>query len=399
MPPKKRSKSSEKARKAKERKLLEARIKTSNEKCEEARGYLEPTGRNSEPNLVKSKTAIDAAMEAYDSNPLVYYLLGQWHRIQEGFDDAVSNYSHSLDLDPTSVRTLEWRAHCYQMLRDFPHAIEDYTSVIGMDPENDHAYNMRGLCVLEGRVPGLKLKSAYFEACTRDFRSAIRLNEANYYAMTNLGKACEDQELLEKALTYYDDALQVNDAYTYARFRRGCTALRLAEKMTLRLKQESELQANEKEAMRTSKQLQTVRSGANPERNHADAPNPSNVTLQDIKEEIREEIVLISERKSTKDLLCRADADFVALLAGNPDANKMAADVTVVVNIGICALLQDNVARAEEYLKYAKEIINQRPQLVEEGVAQPIENVDVVLGVLTIRSNELQQVKEALRAV
>lgn len=405
MPPKGQSKSSAKAQRAKakkERQLLEARMRECHEKCAEARGYLEPTGRSAEPNFTKAKTALDAAIEAYDASSLAFFLLGQWNRMQGMYKEAIEWYSHALDLEPTNVQALEWRANTFQTLDDYLHAIEDNTSIISLDPESDHAYNMRGLCVLQSSVPGLRLRSVHFESCVRDFSAAIRLNEANYHAMANLGKAYEVQGHLEKAIEWYGKALDSSESYGYARLRRGCTALRMAERSILR--REEREGSSDRDAPEASADAAKAVHGSSTQ-HMAEAASSTNsripggaTTLEEVKAKVRQQIEEEEEAQKAAKLLRLADGDFNMLLDRSQEANILTADATVVLNIGICALLSKNINRAEEHLKLAQEIVAKRPGLVEEGGAPPLENMDTFNSVLAIRLNELQNLKDMARS-
>ncbi|KAL7700313.1 tetratricopeptide repeat (TPR) protein [Lotmaria passim] len=401
MPPKDPSKASLKAQKAKakkEKQLLDAKIKECQEKCAEARGFLESSGRNGEPNYAKAKAALDAAVAAYDAGALPFFLLGQWHRMQEKYAEAIESYSHALDLEPTNVQALEWRGHCYQMLHDFPHAIEDNTSIITLDPENDHAYNMRGLCVLESCVPGLRLRSADFAACVNDFSTAVRLNEANYYAMANLGKTYEVQGDNDKAIECYGRALRVNEAYTYAKFRRGCTALRVAEAM---LREREPVDDEPVEAAPdAASSSASADSGAGGCRLGTKTPASQNsaALLAEAKNEVRQKFEEEDAAKTSARLLKIAESDFTALMDPSLVENKASADVMVVLNIGICALLRKDVKKAEEYFRLTQEILTKRPGLVKDGEAEPIENADTIKQVLDIRKSELKREKDKIRS-
>ncbi|KAG5510108.1 hypothetical protein JKF63_07004 [Porcisia hertigi] len=412
MPPKGHSKNSAKAQRAKarkERQLLEAQIKACQEKCVEARGYLEPTGRNAEPNFTKAKAALDAAIESYNENSFAFYLLGQWHRMQGMYEEAIESYTQALDLDPTNPQTLEWRAHCYQALHDYSHAIEDNTSIISLDPENDHAYNMRGLCVLQTNVPGLHLRSIDFQSCVHDFSTAVHLNEANYYAMANLGKVYEVQGDLDKAIECYGRVLDNSENYTYARFRRGCTALGLAERLLLRQGEEEEEEEEKGKGsggsapevapgtVKVSQSSSTQQiAGAASSMNNRVLKGPE--ALKEVKAEVLQQMEKQKEAQTIEKLLKLADSDFTKLLDCTTEEKKFTADVTVVLNIGICALLTKNTSRAEEYLKLVQEIVAKRPALVEAGEAPPIENADILNSVLDIRLKELQRQKDMVRS-
>jgi tetratricopeptide (TPR) repeat protein len=408
MPPKGPSKASLKAEKAKAKKekaLLEARIKECQEKCTEAKSFLEPSGRNTEPNYAKAKASLTAAIEAYDAGPLPFFLLGQWHRMQGMYTEAIESYSHALDLDPTNVQALEWRGHCYQTVGDYPHAIEDNTSIITLDPENDHAYNMRGLCVLESCVPGLRLRSADFTSCVNDFNTAVRLNEANYYAMANLGKAYEVQGDSNKAIECYGRALRINESYSYAKLRRGCTALHMAETLLRdREGEDDESDGVAQDAIKSGSVLSQKAANETPggdgpgHRSKTSTPQSGAALMAEAKAEVRQQFEDEQAARTSANLLQMAEGDFTALMDNDPEASQAAADVMVVLNIGICALLKKNIKRAEEYFKLAKEILEKRPSLVEDGEAEPIENAETIKQVLAIRKGELKRERDKIRA-
>ncbi|EPY29358.1 tetratricopeptide repeat (TPR) protein [Strigomonas culicis] len=307
MPPKaanKRAASKAKSKEKQEKKLMEEKMKACEEKCLEARNFLEPTGKNPEPNFVKAKVALDAAEELFTMNPTLFFLRGQWSRMQGDYKEAVEQFSHALDLDPTSALTLEARAGCYEKLDDIPLAMEDYTSMIQIDPENDHAYNMRGMCVARGRVPGLHLRSAEFKRCVDDLKTAIRLNSANYYARANLGKVYEDQEMFEDAIACYTDSLRINVDYTYAKFRRGCCYLYLSEKLLLEDGSVSDSDDKEEEAEGSPEQKKRI---------------SAKTTYDDVEKELKARVALEAAKHKGHDFLHLAITDFEALMQQNEE--------------------------------------------------------------------------------
>ncbi|EPY38153.1 tetratricopeptide(TPR) protein [Angomonas deanei] len=335
MPPKAKAKRSSsksaKAKEKKERQELEERMKNCEEKCTEAKNFMEPTGKNATPNYVKAKSSLDAAMEFYNSNPQVFFLLGELYRKQNMFSEAVVEYSHALDLNPTFTQALESRGACYQKLAQLPLAIEDFTSVIEIEPSNDHAYNMRGLCITMGRVPGLSLRTDEFSSCEEDFRNAVRLNPANYYAFVNLAKAYEGQGDLEKALECYNASLLIKKDYTYAIFRRGCVEMRLGENF-LKRDSDSDVEDN----------FFVPHLGGVDQQEKGGAPRE---TYNDVEKEIRNKISEEETTKKGKSMLDLAIKDFNSLVL---EEQKLSTDVMVFLNLGICHLKLEDLNQAED---------------------------------------------------
>lgn len=372
---------SKKALERKERKALEERIKKCKEKCEDGRAFLEPSGKNAEPNYIKAKASLEAGIEIYGNHAPCFFYLGECSKGQGDLENAIAQYSHALDLEPTYIRALEGRASCYQAKKDLAHAIEDYTSIIQLEPENDYAYNSRGLCYISGRVPGLRMKKSEFEMCVEDFKTAVRLNEANYYALSNLGRVYEDQGEMELAIKAYTSALRVKDDYAAALFRRGCTALQWVEMETRTCFSVEEYCDNpcalvKSSSATSSKKFQTV---------------------DQIEEEIRSSIIAQNKEVCISTRLDQAITDFLALLpTPNPEnSNRLTADVSVVINLAICFMLKKVFGSAEEYFKYADDIIKSRPELVAEGLAQPIEDLSSIKAALALRKEELHKKKLA----
>ncbi|CCD15683.1 unnamed protein product [Trypanosoma congolense IL3000] len=368
----KRSKSTKERRaRRKEKKLLEARIKTSNEKTEEGLALLEPTGRNAQPNYLKATVSLEAAIEIYDENTTAYFLLGECLRGQGEYKKAIERYSQCLQRDPVNIRAIEGRAASHVALSDWSSAFLDYSSIINIDPENDHAYNHRGLCILSTRVPGLRLHSSEFSQCVNDFTTAIRLNEANYYAWANLGRVYEEQGLPEEALRAYSSALKVKEEYQYAQLRRGCLALRVVES-SWTYDEEGQV-APQKDSKNDSFSLPLLKS------------------MNDVKEEVLKEIAASDRRKYEEGLLKNAITDLQCLMTD--DANKLKYDPWLPLNLGSCFLLQKDINRAEEEFRLVSEIVNARPQLVELGEAEPIQCVDSLLAVLNLRVDVLKKIR------
>ncbi|RNF13515.1 tetratricopeptide repeat (TPR) protein [Trypanosoma conorhini] len=372
MPPRSKSKKSRKALERKEKKLLEAKIKASQCKVEEGQALLEPVGRNAVPHYAKAVAALEAAIEIYEGNASAYFLMGECYRGQEEFDKAIEYYTQCLGRDPTNARAIEGRAGCYAALQKWSIAFENYTAVIHLEPENDHIYNLRGLCTLNTRVPGLRLLSADFSQCVSDFQTAIRLNEANYYAWANLGRAYEDQGMLDEALKAYSSAVKIKEDYEQAYLRRGSLALRMVE---------SSWEKGDGTAYNKTENTQE-NMGANSGKKSI----PKSV--KEVEEEVNLELEAAARRKHEEELLQSAIQDFQFLMSDN--SKKLKWDPCLPLNLGICFLLQNDINKAEEEFKTVTEIIHARQQLVADGEAEPISNVEAIERVLNLKKDILK---------
>lgn len=322
-----------KAKEKKEKKLLEQQMNDSQAKCEEGRALMEPEGKGVQPNFTKAIASFDAAIELFPDNAVAYLYRATCNRELHKLDQAIDDFTKAFALDPQSIAALEGRAYCYESMKLWDKAISDYTSIITIHPENDHAHNMRGLCRLHKKPPGLLLKKAEFDAVVSDLRNAVRLNENNYYAMSNLGKAFEDQHLFKEAIEEYSRSLGVKDDYNYAVYRRGCAALAFVERAI---------------------QQQQV----------ATAPNMDLLTPDEV---IQYEIEQENQSKDIKRLLESAIADFTRII--NPDEKEK--ELIAVVHRGTCYMYLNEFSKADDEFRYvaktldsAEGIVN--PQLVSQ---------------------------------
>jgi len=98
------------------------------------------------------------------SSPLPQYFIGQLHSkasfwtkkawaSDEGRDQLTRNaaqaYTKAIQLDPKFLPAYEQRASDYLNLKQYPQAIRDYGTILGLDPDNHTAYADRGLAKLE----------------------------------------------------------------------------------------------------------------------------------------------------------------------------------------------------------------------------------------------------------
>ena len=308
----------QRAKEKKEKKELELRIKTANEKCDEGRAFLEPEGKAA-PQYTKAIACFDSAIGTYGEIAEPFAFRASAYLEQKQPEQAIEDYTKALSLNPQSVMSLEGRAACYELLQQWDKAIADYSTITTIQPENDHAYNMRGCCRLRKRPNGLKLKNADFAAVVDDFQTALRLNENNFHAHANLGKAFEDHQMYKKAIDEFSRALKLKDDYTYALFRRGCSAMSLVEERRRHREQESKQLAVEDE-----------------------------IAAEEAREKARQE---------ERDLLKQAIADFTRVIGEEKEK-----ELTAVIYRGSCFQMAHEYSKAEEDFLFAKKAVT-NPEL------------------------------------
>ncbi|MBN2295060.1 MAG: tetratricopeptide repeat protein [Pirellulales bacterium] len=167
----------------------------------ELRDYLDITVR-----LANPKTAEDYSTRAT-------------RRYDEGlYDQAVTDYTESLRLDPDQIDTLINRGWAFYQTDDNDAAIADYNEVLEKDKKCGAAYEARGVVY---RYLGDQ------EKAIEDFTRAIRLDPNNAGLYQRRGTSYEKDGQLEKALADRNRALDRDpDNYDYV-YQRGQTLRRL----------------------------------------------------------------------------------------------------------------------------------------------------------------------------
>jgi hypothetical protein len=180
--------------------------------------------------LNKALAAFDSALEQWGENTDALCLRGNAFRDSDVLDRAINDYSTALALDPRLIAALESRGACYKIVGQVEKALADFSTIIEMDPRNDFAYNMRAELRLGLRGgEGLRLRRAEFEAVEKDLKTALQCNEHNYHACCNLGRLYDEHAMYEAAIAQFSRALAINEGYTFALYRRGCTAVAMVE--------------------------------------------------------------------------------------------------------------------------------------------------------------------------
>lgn len=142
-------------------------------------------------------------------NGVDYFEKGQYEKALKCFNDY-------LVLNPHDTKTLYNRGRCYEILGDPEKAIEDYYSVIDRDPNNIKA--------LISCTQAL-YKSEKFELAVRVGELAVLTDQDNYLAHYYNGRANHKYGDLEKALTGYNMAIEINPDFGLAYFQRGSLML------------------------------------------------------------------------------------------------------------------------------------------------------------------------------
>lgn len=145
-------------------------------------------------------TVMDATEDEEDDEEddedesVTHFNNGESYYDEKEYEDAITEYTAAIELDPYYAEAYNKRGICYFNLEKYKKSIADYTKVIKLDPNYTYAYYNRGFCY--------KRMESYNKAI-KDFTKAIELDDDSdsdmynerglcYYALGEFEMAADD---------------------------------------------------------------------------------------------------------------------------------------------------------------------------------------------------------------
>ena len=152
-----------------------------------------------------------------------YMLRGITAQMENNLDDAIIYYDEVISLQPGSP--IEFviyyhRGNAYSEKGNFDAAIQDFTTAIELDPENDDVYYNRGNAYSE---------KGNFDAAIQDFTTAIELNPENDDVYYNRGNAYSEKGNFDAAIQDFTTAIELNPKFANAYSNRGASNYKKGE--------------------------------------------------------------------------------------------------------------------------------------------------------------------------
>lgn len=122
-----------------------------------------------------------------------YYARGMILWNMNNTEQAISDFTKAMELDPEQSVLYEKRARCYYQLGQMEEAIEDCNKGLEIDPKDEDLIWFRGLLLLE---------SSDYRGALADAEAYLELNPEDSGAYYNLG-------LLHYRLTQYEEAIEL----------------------------------------------------------------------------------------------------------------------------------------------------------------------------------------------
>jgi len=142
---------------------------------------------------------------AYGNRGIAYRNLGQ-------FEQAIQDYNTVLELDPEDAFAFYNRGIAYADLGQFEQAIQDYNSALELDLEVAAAYWGRGIAYHQ---------LEQYQQAIGDYNSALELDPEYAFAFYSRGGAYYNLEQYQQAIDDYNSALELDPEYAFAFYSRG----------------------------------------------------------------------------------------------------------------------------------------------------------------------------------
>jgi tetratricopeptide (TPR) repeat protein len=134
--------------------------------------------------------------------------------------EAIEEFSRVLELEPQNTWSLGMRGECYRMLSRYDEAIADFSRSLELSPDSAWDLAHRGECY--------RAKEDYANAIA-DLNRAIELNPEDSWTLGSRGDAYRLTNEFDKAIEDFSKAIRLDANYTWAIARRG-EAYRMAGK-------------------------------------------------------------------------------------------------------------------------------------------------------------------------
>jgi tetratricopeptide (TPR) repeat protein len=154
----------------------------------------------------------DVNEQRINSKTAAIFFEGLGYSYKRQDDQAISNYTRAIDLNPTVATIYRGRGVVYRRKGQYDRAISDYNRAIELNPEFAMAYASRGFAY--------SYKGQY-DLAISDYTRAIKLNPRYAWAYHKRGIGYTNKGEYDKAIADYSRALEINPKLAGAYCDRG----------------------------------------------------------------------------------------------------------------------------------------------------------------------------------
>ncbi len=138
-------------------------------------------------------------------NASVYNNRGNAYHAKHDFDRAIADFDQAIALNPVLTLAYNNRAVAYAGKGDFDRAIEDYSQAVALDPAYAGAYGNRG---------NIFFKQGEYDRALADFDQAIAIDQRNALFYRSRAKAYQELRLYDRAIADYRHSLELKPSET-----------------------------------------------------------------------------------------------------------------------------------------------------------------------------------------
>jgi tetratricopeptide (TPR) repeat protein len=187
-----------------------------------------------EASLNACSAVIEAGTHNAATMAIAYHNRGLEYFDKGHYDQAINDYSASIDLDPKNADVYNNRGNAYQAKRDYDRAIADFDTAVALNPRHALAHNNRGIAhaskgefdlAISSYAGAIRLDPTYagaynnrgyayarkgqYDLAIQDFSQAIVLNPRDALAHRNRARVYQNQGRYELAVADYRRALEL----------------------------------------------------------------------------------------------------------------------------------------------------------------------------------------------
>jgi tetratricopeptide (TPR) repeat protein len=137
-----------------------------------------------------------------------FYERGREYYIKSDYDNAITQYTEAIRIDPNYAWAYSGRGSAYRMKGQYDTAIKDLNEAIRLDPNNALAYSNRG--------EAYRMKGQY-DTAFKDLNEAIRLDPNYAWAYARRGQAYRGLGQKDRAIQDLEKALSLDPNLDWAK--------------------------------------------------------------------------------------------------------------------------------------------------------------------------------------
>jgi len=185
-----------------------------------SRAYHEGVGALENADYEKAIEAFDRAILNDSSNPTYFVKRGDAYLLGEKYERSIQDYSNAISLNPKDAKAFTGRGRAYASLKKHEMAISDFSTSISLNSSDPEPYQFRGKTYV--------LLQQFDDKAIQDYSSVINLSPNDASAYLNRALVYRDKQP-DLAIQDYTSAIRLNSSDTPAYISRGAVYVDLKQ--------------------------------------------------------------------------------------------------------------------------------------------------------------------------